>query len=88
MGTAQSDVSDRKKKTDQKEKKSTHTQKKTARVTTASVKRNKDVSEENAPHATGEEQEIPQDLAVQLRVTPRGGGYSREFWIGVCREGS
>ena len=30
--------------------------KKPATVTTASVKRNKDVSEENAPHATGEEQ--------------------------------
>ena len=21
-------------------------------------------------------------------TTPGGGGYSREFWIGVCREGS
>ena len=57
MGTAQSDVSDKKKQKQKKTKtkKTTHT-KKTARVTTASVKRNKDVSEENAPHATGEEQ--------------------------------
>ena len=23
-----------------------------------------------------------------LNSTPGGGGYSREFWIGVCREGS
>ena len=37
-------------------KKTNKQTKKPARVTTASVKRNKDVSEENAPHATGEEQ--------------------------------
>ena len=24
----------------------------------------------------------------QLLILPPGGGYSREFWIGVCREGS
>ena len=50
MGITQSDVSEKNKQTNKQ------TNKKTARVTTASVKRNKDVSEENAPRATGEEQ--------------------------------
>ena len=25
---------------------------------------------------------------IRVRRTPGGGGDSREFWIGVCREGS
>ena len=28
------------------------------------------------------------NVAYKLGNIPGGGGYSREFWIGVCREGS